>query len=383
MSFTFRTTPEIQFGSGRSRRAPESAARFGRRFLLVTGEQSLDRSGFLEILRGEIAKVGATFVRCPVAGEPEVSTVDEAARLCREAACDVVLAVGGGSVIDTAKALSAVATNGGSVLEYLEEAGTGRPIERPPLPVVAVPTTSGSGSEVTRNAVIRVADRQVKRSVRHDLLLPRVAVVDPDVAAAPRTVAASAGLDALTHLIEGYVSTGAQPTTDALALPGIRLALRGLRALAADRPTTDSREALSLASLWGGMVLANAGLGAVHGLVAPLGGRCRIPHGTGCACLLVETVRANLEALRARGQDRPALGRYAEVAAALECAGMEEALKVLGALRRDLGVEPLSSYGVGEKDVVPIVRDSHGGSMKYNPIALTESELEKVLRAAL
>jgi alcohol dehydrogenase class IV len=202
-----------------------------------------------------------------VSGEPDVATVDDAVRQCREAGADVVVAVGGGSALDAAKAVAGMAPQDGSVRDYLEQVGD-RKLTKPPLPFVAVPTTAGSGSEATKNAVIRVPDLKVKRSLRHDQLIPRVAIVDPDLsAAAPRPVAASAGLDAFTHLLEGYVSTGATPMTDALALPGIRKAAAGLRRLAEGKPTSESQESMALASLWGGMVLANAGLGAVHGLV--------------------------------------------------------------------------------------------------------------------
>ena len=289
MAFSFITPPEIRFGPGESRKLLELSARFGKRPFLVTGGRSFEAlpiSAFLSNLP-----------RFSVSGEPEVATVDDAVRCCLEAKADVVLAVGGGSVVDTGKAIAGMATNGGSVRDYLEQVGD-RKLEKPPLPFIAAPTTAGSGSEATKNAVIRVPDLKVKKSLRHDLLVPRVAIVDPELSATvPRTVAASAGLDALTHLLEGYVSTGANSMTDALALPGIRLAALGLRALAGGRPDA---EAMALASLWGGIVLANAGLGAVHGLVAPLGGRCAIPHGIGCACLLVETMRMNLQALRAR-----------------------------------------------------------------------------------
>ena len=286
--------------------------------------------------------------------------------------------MGGGSVLDTAKAIAGVVTNGGSVRDYLEQVGD-RKISTPPLPFIAVPTTAGSGSEATKNAVIRAPDLKVKRSIRHDLLLPRVAIVDPELSAtAPRDVAASAGLDALTHLIEGYVSTGASGMTDALALPGIRLAARGLRALAGGKPEA---EPMALASLWGGIVLANAGLGAVHGLVAPLGGRCSIPHGIGCACLLVETLRANLDAVRSRAPS--ALPRFAEIAAALGHPGIDAALEDLRSLRASLGVRNLASLGVAEADVAPIVKSSRGGSMRTNPVELTDAELERIVRAAM
>jgi alcohol dehydrogenase class IV len=232
--------------------------------------------------------------------------------------------------------------------------------------------------------VIRVPDLGVKRSLRDDRLLPRVAVVDPELSrTAPRPVAASSGLDALTHLIEGYVSLGAQPVTDALALPGIRLAWRGLEALAGGRVTEDSGEAMALGSLWGGIVLANAGLGAVHGLVAPLGGRCRIPHGVGCAGLLVEATHANLKALRSRTPGSPALARYAEVAGALGAAGADEALLKLRSLCRSLGIPPLGALGASLADIEPIVKNARGGSMRHNPIELTDPELSGILRNSL
>ncbi len=367
MTFSFLIPPEIRFGPGEARNLPEIAARFGKRPFLVSGGKSFESL--------PIAGMLAPLPRTSVSGEPDVATVDEAVRRCREAGADVIVAVGGGSVLDTAKAIAGLVPNGGSVRDYLEQVGD-RKLERPPLPFIAAPTTAGSGSEATKNAVIRVPDLKVKRSLRHDLLMPRVAVVDPELSAtAPRSVAASAGLDALTHLIEGYVSTGAHAMTDALALPGIALAARALR--------TPDPGAMALASLWGGIVLANAGLGAVHGLVAPLGGRCAIPHGIGCACLLVETMRANLEALRSRAPSSAALARYDAVARALGAATFEAALDDLSVLRKQLGVGSLSSLGVTAEDIAPIVGASRGGSMRFNPIELTDAELQGILRSAL
>ena len=375
MAFTFITPPEILFGHDQSAKTLDVARRFGSRIFLVTGGRSFETIAVAKLLFG--------LPRWSVSGEPDVATVDEGVRRCREAGADVVVAVGGGSVMDAAKAVAGVAANDGSVREYLEQVGD-RKLTKPPLPLIAVPTTAGSGSEATKNAVIRVPDLQVKRSIRHDQLVPRVAIVDPDLsAAAPRPVAASAGLDAFTHLLEGYVSTGAHAMTDALALPGIRKAARGLRGLAEGKPTAESQEGLALASLWGGIVLANAGLGAVHGLVAPLGGRCAIPHGIGCACLLVETMRTNLVALRQRAPQSPALERYEKVARRLSFCSPEEMADGLAALRRMLGVGSLASYGVTPDDVQPIVKASRGGSMKYNPIELTDAELEGIVRASL
>ncbi len=376
--FSIRLPGEIVFGAGESRRVPEIASRLGRRILLACGVPASHEPPFVRAL-------GAA-VRVDVTREPDIHSVDEAARLCLEGRCEVVVAVGGGSSMDTGKAVAALAANGGAALDYLEGVGGGRVLEGEPLPLVAVPTTAGSGSEATWNAVIRVPEKGVKRSMRSPLLLPRVAVVDPELAAgAPREVAAAAGLDALTHLAEAYVSTGAQPFTDALALPGIRLAARGLRALARGGMDPEARDGLSLASLWGGICLAHAGLGVVHGLAAPLGGRGDIPHGAACACLLPIAAVMNLQALRERAPESPALGRYREIAAALgaDGPGPDEAARRFAELRRDLGVRSLSSFGLKVEDIPAIISASRGGSMKYNPVELSDAELEKILRAAL
>lgn len=381
MDFAFRTAP-VLFGPGKRRAALAEARRFGDRVLLVTGASSLERSGFLaEVLDTKDASI----THYAVSREPDPALVDEGVRRCREARCNVVLGIGGGSTLDSAKAIAAIAANGGETFDYLEEIGGGRAIAREPLPLIAVPTTAGSGSEVTKNSVIKVAEAAVKRSIRSDLMYPRLAIVDPELSgSAPKEVAAPAGLDALTHLIEAYVSRGAQPITDALALPGIRMAYRALSALAADG-FGPLREEMALASLWGGIVLANAGLGAIHGLVAPLCGQKPIPHGTGCAALLPEGFRANIEALRRRDPGNRALGRYREVAAALNDGNpdVERAASALAALRSRLGVPRLSALGVSTEDVSPLVAGCRGGSMRSNPIALTDEELAQLLEAAL
>jgi alcohol dehydrogenase class IV len=256
-------------------------------------------------------------------------------------------------------------------LDYLEGVGRGNVLALPSLPFIAAPTTAGSGSEATRNSVLRVPDLKVKRSLRSEFMIPRVALIDPELSeSCPLPVAASAGLDALTHLIEGFVSIGAQPTTDALAVKGIVLAAKGLVSLSRGKPDV---EAMSLASFWGGIVLANAGLGAVHGLVAPLGGRLAVPHGMGCACLLTATMRTNIQALRARAPESPALGRYAEITAALPD------IPDLDRLRLDLGVRSLGAFGLSPEQIPAIIAGSRAGSMNYNPITLTDQELEQIL----
>jgi alcohol dehydrogenase class IV len=361
-SFSLRVPAEVHFGSGSVEKVPEIAARFGRRPFVITGSRPAPFD----------LNDAVTWV---VRGEPEIGIADQGAHRCREAGCDVVVGIGGGSVLDTAKAAAALAANDGEALDYLEGVGRGRVLERASLPFIAVPTTAGSGSEATRNSVLRVPELKVKRSLRSDFMMPRVAVIDPQLSAScPLPVAASAGLDALTHLIEGYVSIGAQATTDALALRGVQMAAKGLLSLARGKQDV---EAMALASFWGGIVLANAGLGAVHGLVAPLGGRCSVPHGMGCSCLLAATMEVNLEALRARLPESPAIRRYAEIREALKD------VPEIDSLRRDLGVPSLSSFGFQPGEIAAVIAGSRAGSMNYNPITLTDAELERILLASL
>lgn len=362
MSFALRVPQEVHFGKGEVRKLPEIIARFARRAFVVTGSRPAP------VAFGDA-------VRWSVHGEPDIATADEGAKLCRDSGCDVVVAIGGGSVLDTGKAAAALAANGGEALDYLEGVGRGRLLDRPSLPFIAVPTTAGSGSEATRNSVLRVPDFKVKRSLRSEFMIPRVALIDPELSeTCPLPVAASAGLDALTHLIEGYVSIGAQPTTDALALKGIVLAAQGLAALSRGKPDV---EAMALASFWGGIVLANAGLGAVHGLVAPLGGRFAVPHGIGCACLLTATMRMNIKALQERAPSSPALLRYTEIESALY--GIPD----LDRLRADLGVPSLGAYGISADQISAVIAGSRAGSMNYNPVTLTDSELEGILLDSL
>lgn len=402
MPFHFRTAGQIRFGRGEHRHAVSQTLTLGRRVLLLTGAASLQAAGVLPRLRAELAESAEHVEHVPVSGEPEATLADAVARRSREAGCQVVLAVGGGSVLDVGKAVAALAPNAGEAIEYLEDVGRGSPraLSAEPLPVVAVPTTAGSGSEVTRNAVLRVPELGVKRSLRADRLLPRVAIVDPELlATAPRHVAASAGMDALTHLIEGYLSRGAQPITDALASRGLALMWRALQVLAdqenptgATRPDGTSmglpdsvQDDLALASLWGGIVLANAGLGAVHGLVAPLGGLCGVAHGEGCACLLPATFRTNARAILRDAAAAAARPRLAEILALLTdgSGDVDEAVERLSRLRQRLAIPGLASQGVRDDQLAPIVAQSRGGSMRSNPVELSDSELYDVLRASL
>ena len=359
----------------------------GRRAFLVTGGRSLAASGVLEELMAALGEHGVTAVTHAISGEPDVSAVDDGVRRCAEASCDVVVGIGGGSALDAAKAIAAVAPNGAAV-DYVEglTAGGPRPVSVAPLPMLAVPTTAGSGSEVTKNAVLRVPEAAVKRSMRSDLMIPRVALIDPDLSrGAPQHVSVPAALDALTHLVEGFVSRGAQPTTDTLAIEGVARSFTTLSSVARRAAPPNAAENLALASFWGGVVLANAGLGAVHGLVAPLGGRFAIPHGCGCGAMLASTVRANVAALRRRDPNNPALDRYGRIAGLIvgPSASPEQAADAFEALRTGLGAHSLAHYGITATALAAVIADSRGGSMKSNPIVLSDAELETILQESL
>ncbi len=400
MQFQLRTASLIVFGPGESAQVPELIAPWGDRVLVCTGKGSLQRGGHLEPLLQGLAQRGLHVTRFVVDSEPDTAMCDAAAALCRESGSKSVLAIGGGSVLDIGKAVAALATQPApaKAIDFLEDVGRGKPraLTRPSLPMCAVPTTAGSGSEVTRNAVLRVPELSVKRSMRSDLMLPRIALVDPTLSAdAPLKVAAAAGMDALTHLIEGYVSRGAQPTTDALARRGMELMFSALCVLAKGtlpRPAEAAAD-LALGSLWGGMVLANAGLGAVHGLVAPLGGLCGVAHGDGCACLLPATFLENSQALQRRSPGTLALTRYREMAALFAGSAAPAAYDAdalfhtaagrLQMLRSSLGVPSLAEQGVGTQHLPAIIAQSRGGSMRYNPVELSDAELERILQASL
>jgi alcohol dehydrogenase class IV len=390
MSFEFRTAGRVIFGPGTSRMLPELCAEHGRRVFLVTGAAALERGGTLPSLREGVGASAETLVHWRVVREPDVTLIDEGVACCMTERCDVVLGVGGGSVLDAAKAVAALAINGGSVREYLEDVGraeASRPITRPGLPTVLVPTTAGTGAEVTRNAVVGVPECGVKRSMRSDRLLPRVALVDSTLSVtAPRGIAAAAGLDALTQLVEGYVARAAQPLTDALVRDGVPLAVRGLHAIAAGTATAATHEGLVLASLYSGMVLANAGLGAAHGLAAPLGGRLGVAHGVACAALIPGVMHANVVTLRALAASAEPLPRFAEVTALLTGGSSSDPLRaaeVLDELRRDLGLPSVRELGIGADDVPLILRECRGGSMKSNPVALDDAALARILTSPL
>jgi len=383
MRFEFAAAQRIIFGPGTLREAPSLAKSFGIRALLVTGRNGDRCAQLRELLKGQ----GVDSVLFAGDGEPTVRAVSEGADFARSEGCDVIIGFGGGSALDLGKAIAALAANPGDPLQYLEVIGAGRPLERRPLPFMAIPTTAGTGSEVTRNAVLVSPEHAVKVSLRHPWMLPAVALVDPELTYdLPAEITASTGLDALTQLIEPYVSIKANPVTDAFCVEGIRRSARSLRRAWSDGADTGAREDLSLASLLGGLALANAGLGAVHGLAAPLGGLRPVPHGVACAALLPHVFEMNLRALNARATGSAALARYTEVARLItgrSNARAEDGAAWIRALVADLRIPRLSEYGLESADIPLIAeRGLKSSSMQANPVALDARELETILEAA-
>lgn len=369
MRFEFATAARIVLGPGSVGEAETAARRMGSRVLLVTG-------------REQRVKFDAA-ARLAVQGEPTVDLVREGTARALDAGCDVVVALGGGSAIDAGKAIAALLGNGGDPLDYLEVIGQGRPITRPSVPFIAVPTTAGTGSEVTRNAVLASPAHGVKASLRSPHMLARLAVVDPDLTMGlPRPITAATGLDALTQLIEPYVSARANPMTDMFCLEGIRRVRDALpRAWAED--DRDARADMAFASLLGGLSLANAGLGAAHGFAAPIGGMFPAPHGAVCAALLPHVMLVNIAAMR--GRHPQALGRYQTVSRILTGGDDPEAgaAWVLDLCRR-LEIPPLRAYGVGAQHVPALVgQAAKASSMKANPLPLTGEELRHILNEAI
>jgi alcohol dehydrogenase class IV len=375
MRFEFATATRILFGEGAVKELPAAAHEMGTRPLVVTGRAS----------RQFALTAVATFA---VEGEPSIGLVRRGVEAARGARADVIVAIGGGSAIDAGKAIAALAANPGDVLDYLEVIGKAQPLTRPSLPFIAVPTTAGTGTEVTRNAVLASPGDRVKASLRGPFLLPKLAVIDPELTySLPPAITASTGLDALTQLIEPYVSARANPMTDALCLEGMRRAAFALRRAWRDGGDREARHDMALASLFGGLALANAGLGAVHGFAAPVGGMFPAPHGAVCAALLPHAMEINIRALRARAAASDALERYTVVARTLTGivgASPEDGAAWVSRLCRDLGVAPLAAYGVRSADVPTLVeKAARASSMKGNPIALTPEELAETLTRAI
>jgi alcohol dehydrogenase class IV len=384
MSFDFATAGRIIFGIGTVKDAGKLAAQFGTNAFLVTSCGGADPSLLMDILNA----AGLRYASIEVCGEPTVGFVLEAVKAAKNNQCDLVIAFGGGSVIDTGKAVAAMLNNPGDLMDYLEVVGRGKPLARPSLPMIAIPTTAGTGSEVTRNAVLAVPEQKVKVSLRSPFMLPCLSIVDPEMTYhLPPAVSAATGMDALTQVIEPYVSIRANEMVDLYCREGIMRAARSLRAVYQNGDNVQGRIDMSWASLLGGLCLANAGLGAVHGFAAPVGGMFPAPHGAVCARLLPLVVEANCNALRERQPDNPAIFRYTEIARMLtgsQKSSIEDGIEWLKQLCAELQIPALSAYGVAKADIAVLVQKSTAASsMKANPIQLAPAELADILEKAL
>ena len=391
--FSIARLPRIEFGAGAVKKLPALAARYGTRLLLVTGARSFLASPHAAPMFAGLRERGCHWETVQVAGEPSPETVDEAVRAWRGAGIATVIGVGGGSVLDAAKAIAGLLVPGNSVIEHLEGVGPEKPYRGPPTPFIAVPTTAGTGSEATRNAVLsRLGPDGFKKSFRDDALVAEVAIVDPDLlAGCPPALIAANGMDAFTQLLESYVSTRANPFTDALALSGLRAARDGLLAWhEGGAAAHEARSRMAYASLVSGVCLAQTGLGSVHGLASPLGAFFPIAHGVVCGTLVGAATRINVEVMEARDPGNPALAKYAEVGRLLTGSGDATAaedrrnlVRLLERWTERLSLPPLSSLGVAASDVKRIVANSRGSSMKTNPIVLTDEEIGQVVTARL
>lgn len=384
MRFEFATSTRIIFGPGTIGEIAALSAKMGNRALVATGSTGKRA----ETLLGQLDQEGVEHITFNIPSEPTTTLAKAAVETARQAGCDMVLSIGGGSVLDTGKVVAAMLTNNGELEDYLEVVGAGKPLVRNCSPHIAIPTTAGTGAEVTRNAVLSVSEHKVKVSMRSPLMLPSLAVVDPELTCSmPRSVTASTGLDALTQLIEVYVSNKANPLTDGICREGLTRAGRSLRRAYEDGDDKDARRDMALASLFGGLGLANAKLGAVHGFAGPLGGMFPAPHGVICARLLPFVMETNVRVLLDRQPGSPAIARFDEVAQLLtgkSPAKANDGVEWIQGLCAKLSVPPLAKYGLTEADFpTAVVKAQRAGSMKGNPIELTAAELADILHKAL
>jgi alcohol dehydrogenase class IV len=384
MYFDFSAANRIIFGEGALNEIGTIAGQFGNKAFVVAGGDLKS----IDSLKDKLSKGGIAFVMFETAGEPTTKLMEEGIHLAKENGCQFVIGLGGGSAIDMAKVVSVMLTNPGELLDYLEVVGKNQVIKVPAAPMIAVPTTSGTGSEVTRNAVLAVPEKKVKVSMRSAYMLPRVALVDPELTyALPPTVTANTGMDALTQVLEPYVCQKANAMVDMFCREGMERAVRSLKKAYLDGDDKQARADMSWASLLGGLSLANAGLGAVHGLAGPIGGMFHAPHGAICACLLAPVTSMNVKALEERMPDSPALERYHEIARILTAkdgASIKEGIDWLQSLKASLNISGLSEYKITKTSFSEIIDKALvASSMRGNPIQLRREELELILNEAL
>ena len=383
MQFEFATAARIVFAPGALAHTPNIVREFGERAVVITGRNRTRAAPLIEALE----RAGCKISLFTISGEPTLDAVRKGTQTARQD-CQLVIGFGGGSAMDAAKAVAALAPNSGEPLDYLEVIGHGKPLEQAPLPVIAIATTAGTGAEVTRNAVLGSPEHRMKASLRSPLMLPRAAVIDPDLTLdLPENITASTGLDTVTQLIEPYVSNRANPMTDLFCREGLKRASQALPQVFRNGRDRTARESMSFASLLSGLALANAGLGVVHGFASPLGGMLQAPHGALCAAVLPYGMAMNIRALRKRAPESDALTRYAEVAGILTGsahASPEDGAAWVRELCKQLAIPPLHTYGLHSEQIPQLAEQAlKASSMKANPIPLTMEEAMEIARLAL
>jgi alcohol dehydrogenase len=387
--FSIARLPRIEFGSGAFSRAAELVGQFGSRALIVTGARSFPASERWHQLVQQFATRGISYEHVIIDGEPSPDMVDDAVNEYAAANIEVVVGIGGGSAMDAAKAIAGLLQVKQSVMDFLEGVGPELPYQGPAVPLIAIPTTAGTGSEATKNSVLsKQGPDGFKKSFRDDKLVAEAAIVDPDLlSTCPGDVIAANGMDALTQLIESYVSTRANVFNDALGISGLRAARDGLVSLyRSEGKDAQARERMAYASLISGINLAQTGLGSVHGLASPLGAFYPVPHGVVCGTLVAAATEMNINAMYDRETDNPALDRYARVSEVLaqrrfssRDEALEQLVKRLNQWTADLKLPGLSGYGFNHRDIDHVVAHSRGSSMKTNPIVLTDEEIKAIL----
>lgn len=387
-SFSFKPMPALIFGPGSLAQLPHLVSNFGSGILVLTGSKSFLTDKRWPLLQAALSRQGCTVVLEQITAEPSPKDIDRITDRQRDRHIDVVVAIGGGSVIDSGKAVAAMLAEGGPVARLLEGVGTDMPSGKK-VPFIAIPTTSGSGSEATSNAVISsVGPGGFKKSLRHDNYIPNAALIDPELTlSCPRQLTVSCGMDTFTQLVEAYLSTHSSPLTDTLALEGIAVVQRSLERACTDGHDLAARADMAYAAYLSGIVLANAGLGVVHGFASAIGGLFHIPHGVVCGTLMAATNQATLVKLRATGKNPAALKKYtllgklfSSLTGKPDSQYQDAFIAKLERLTAELAISDLSDYGITTQDIDTILEQSKN---KYNPATLDEAELSGILRSRI
>lgn len=386
--FNLHAPPQILFGPGKLTVLSDVLPRFGRRPLLVLGNKSFCKTVSYQEIQAIFSKLNISVEVTHIRAEPSPEVIDEIVTVHRQSDRDMVIAIGGGSVLDAGKALSAMLIEGGSITRFLEGVGTEKPTGNT-LPFIAIPTTSGTGSEATSNAVISsVGKSGFKKSLRHDNFIADLALVDPNLTlSCPKEITVACSMDCFTQLVEGYLSTNSSRITDALALDGIKAVHRSLRAACADGDNLSARTDLAYGALLSGIVLANAGLGTIHGFASTIGGYFTIPHGVVCGTLMAAANQLTLKSLQIKGDKANTLQKFTNLG--LICSGADSKSDVwfqdffteeLERLTIDLAIPKLGDFGVTADDIGKLVSETGN---KYNPVKLSEEELAKILQSRI